>query len=518
MTFPLGTAAITFRNRASVDKACPIREWPLRLDARPGHNLRGGEVSAAVYFRYLRFEPRLVDAGSDDIPDGSAIGTLGPVICRVQVNPRRCIGRFMASFLTEFEFAPKGGIASLSRRYPDVTWDVRPFGFRWMLRCGGPAASLSRLRDLVKADSSFVWVGRNSDSAAAFAYAPRVPEASLLRQIAEKGGFVLPPITMKDGMLRVRFITDRRPISSTGAGGGAIGRLVSLRRLTAQRLEQELERQTTASPTLTVRQAEVLLEAVRVGYYEVPRRSTVKDIARHLLLGRSTAEEHLRIAESTIVRSAAPLVALSREAPVDGQESEPVEHFVRFSSELQLYVDLALRAGRVTGVRFLRAVPPSVEERGHPYLTRILAHIRTGKTELGDIPVELEVGPFENEVLEEIRRIPSGKTRTYAEIARRIGNPRAVRAVGNACAHNPAIVVIPCHRVVPSHGGIGQYSGEGGPETKRRLLQKEGAVGELQPPVARLLDGTPTASVPPPLPRQPATSRLRKVRRSLSGR
>jgi methylated-DNA-[protein]-cysteine S-methyltransferase len=423
----------------------------------------------------------------------------------------------MASFLAEFELAPKGGIASLSKRYPDVTWDVRPFGFRWMLRCGGPAPSLTRLRDSVKRDPSFVWVARASDPVTAFAYAPTVAEASILRQIAEKGGFVLPPMIGKDGSLRVRFITDRRPVPSEGDRKLPIGRLVSLRRLTAQRLEQELERQTAPSPTLTVRQAEVLLEAVRGGYYEVPRRSTVKDIARHLSLGRSTAEEHLRIAESTIVRSAAPLVALSREAPVDGAGDEPVEHFVRFSSELQLYVDLALSLGRVTGVRLLRSVPPSVVERSHPYLTRVLAHIRTGKTELGDIPVELEVGPFEKEVLEEIRRIPSGETRTYAEIARRIGHPRAVRAVGNACAHNPAIVVIPCHRVVPSHGGIGQYSGEGGPETKRRLLQKEGAIGELLPPTAPPLDDAHRAVASPPLPSLSTRSRAREVQRSSTG-
>jgi O-6-methylguanine DNA methyltransferase len=423
----------------------------------------------------------------------------------------------MASFLTEFELFPKGGIASLSRRYPDVTWDVRPFGFRWMIRCGGSAASLARLRDSVKPDPSFIRVGSDSDSVAAFAYAPRVTEASFLRQIAEEGGFILPPITVKDGTLRVRYLTDRRPIHSDGGGRVATARLVSLRRLTARRLEQEIERQTSASPTLTARQAEVLLEAVRGGYYEVPRRSTVKDIARHLSLGRSTAEEHLRIAESAIVRSAAPLVALSREVPVDGPGAEPVEHFVRFSSELKLYVDLALRAGRITGVRLLRSVSPSVGERGHPYLTRILAHIRTGKTELGDIPVELEVGPFEKEVLEEIRRIPSGETRTYAEIARRIGNPRAVRAVGNACAHNPAIVIIPCHRVVPSHGGIGQYSGEGGPETKRRLLQKEGAFGEVQPSPARPVDDTNPAASLPPLNSQPTPGSSRKIQRSLTG-
>jgi O-6-methylguanine DNA methyltransferase len=421
----------------------------------------------------------------------------------------------MATFLTEFEIAPKAGIASLSRRYPDVTLDVRPFGFRWMLRCEGPTPAVAHFRDSVRRDRSFVWAGRDSDPAVAFAYAPNVTEVTLLRGIAKGGGFVLPPIVVRAGTLRVRFLTNGGATPPDVDHSLRPGRLVSRRRLTARRLEEELERQTAASPSLTVRQTEVLLEAVREGYYDVPRRSTVKDIARHLSLGRSTAEEHLRNAESVIVRSAAPLVASSQQGLLEGEAVEPVEHFVRFSSELQLYVDLALQAGRVTGVRFVRSVPARDGGRSHPYLTRILAHIRTGKTELGDIPVELEVSPFEKQVLEEIRRIPSGETRTYAEIARQIGNPRAIRAVGNACAHNPAIVVIPCHRVVPSHGGIGTYSAEGGSETKRRLLTKEGAIADVRGRPILPSKESGQAPGPSPIPDRPPRRGGRKVQGGL---
>ncbi|TLZ67842.1 MAG: MGMT family protein, partial [Methanobacteriota archaeon] len=70
---------------------------------------------------------------------------------------------------------------------------------------------------------------------------------------------------------------------------------------------------------------------------------------------------------------------------------------------------------------------------------------------------------------------PPGQVITYGEIARRLGRPGASRAVGTACARNPAVIVIPCHRVVPKAGGLGEYSSEGGPETKRKLLQREGA-------------------------------------------
>jgi O-6-methylguanine DNA methyltransferase len=382
------------------------------------------------------------------------------------------------AFLAEFDLLPKGRIVSLSKHFPELAWDVRPLGFRWLLRASGPPAALNEMRSAVRTDRSFVWLNGSSVHAAVCAYAPKLRETDVLRQVAENGGFILPPMTMKAGTLRLRLVTNHGTALSDGSRMFSSGRLVSRRRLTGPRLAQELDRQFLGTPALTARQSEVLREAVRSGYYEVPRRSTVMDVARHLSLGRSTTEEHLRIAESTVVRSAAPLVTEPYGELLGGSMAEREEHFARFSTELQLYVELALRSGRVTQVRFRRKAPETGTGRDHPFLSRILTHIRTGRTPLDRIPVKLDVGAFEQEVLEEIRRIPTGETRTYSEIARRVGRPRAVRAVGNACAHNPLVVVIPCHRVVPSHGGIGRYSGEGGTETKRRLLSKEGAIPE----------------------------------------
>lgn len=95
-------------------------------------------------------------------------------------------------------------------------------------------------------------------------------------------------------------------------------------------------------------------------------------------------------------------------------------------------------------------------------------------------PVDLaRVGPFEREVLEALRRIPAGQVRTYREIARGLGEPGAARAVGTACARNPLPLLIPCHRVVRSDGGLGGYSLRGGAALKRRLLQAEGAISPL---------------------------------------
>ena len=81
--------------------------------------------------------------------------------------------------------------------------------------------------------------------------------------------------------------------------------------------------------------------------------------------------------------------------------------------------------------------------------------------------------PFEQAVLRKTRQIPRGEVRPYGWVAREIGHPAAVRAVGTALANNPIPYFIPCHRVVRTDGHIGNYGG-GGPEAKRAILTLEG--------------------------------------------
>jgi O-6-methylguanine DNA methyltransferase len=81
--------------------------------------------------------------------------------------------------------------------------------------------------------------------------------------------------------------------------------------------------------------------------------------------------------------------------------------------------------------------------------------------------------PFQQAVLRKTREIPRGQVRPYGWIAREIGHPAAVRAVGTALANNPIPYFIPCHRVVRTDGLIGNYGG-GGPEAKRHILSMEG--------------------------------------------
>ena len=83
------------------------------------------------------------------------------------------------------------------------------------------------------------------------------------------------------------------------------------------------------------------------------------------------------------------------------------------------------------------------------------------------------VGPFAQAVLHKTLEIPRGQVRPYGWIAREIGHPLAVRAVGTALANNPIPYFIPCHRVVRADGVIGNYGG-GGPEAKKAILSHEG--------------------------------------------
>ena len=90
------------------------------------------------------------------------------------------------------------------------------------------------------------------------------------------------------------------------------------------------------------------------------------------------------------------------------------------------------------------------------------------------LPVETAGTPFQTSVWRALRKIRGGKTMSYAELARRIGKPRAVRAAGLANGQNPISIVVPCHRVIGSDGGLTGYGG--GLPRKQWLLEHEGAL------------------------------------------
>ncbi|MCG2771538.1 MAG: methylated-DNA--[protein]-cysteine S-methyltransferase [Desulfobacterales bacterium] len=95
-------------------------------------------------------------------------------------------------------------------------------------------------------------------------------------------------------------------------------------------------------------------------------------------------------------------------------------------------------------------------------------------TDFASLTLDLRSTPFQLRVWQELRRIPWGQAISYGELARRVGNPKASRAVGQANAVNPIPLIIPCHRVIAADGSLGGYSS--GPDRKRWLLRHEGAM------------------------------------------
>jgi methylated-DNA-[protein]-cysteine S-methyltransferase len=94
-----------------------------------------------------------------------------------------------------------------------------------------------------------------------------------------------------------------------------------------------------------------------------------------------------------------------------------------------------------------------------------------------DLPVQLTGTEFQVRVLEELQRIPYGETASYADIAAKIGRPKAVRAVGAANGRNPVPIIVPCHRVIGSRGDLTGFGG--GLDTKQALLRLEAENSEL---------------------------------------
>ena len=107
-----------------------------------------------------------------------------------------------------------------------------------------------------------------------------------------------------------------------------------------------------------------------------------------------------------------------------------------------------------------------------PYVEGLHAYLDSGLRTL-DLHIDAHGSLFQMLVWRALQSIPAGETRSYGEVAKAIGHPRAVRAVANACAHNPTALVVPCHRVVPATGAPGGY--RWGVERKQALIEHEAA-------------------------------------------
>ncbi|HKE44657.1 MAG TPA: bifunctional DNA-binding transcriptional regulator/O6-methylguanine-DNA methyltransferase Ada [Steroidobacteraceae bacterium] len=110
-------------------------------------------------------------------------------------------------------------------------------------------------------------------------------------------------------------------------------------------------------------------------------------------------------------------------------------------------------------------------DREHADWVRGVVALAEGRAPHLSLPLDIRGTAFQQQVWRALRKIPAGRTRSYAEVARSIGRPQATRAVAQACGANPTALVVPCHRVVQSDGGLGGY--HWGIERKRRVLEAE---------------------------------------------
>ncbi|MDQ1640472.1 MAG: AraC family transcriptional regulator [Pyrinomonadaceae bacterium] len=110
------------------------------------------------------------------------------------------------------------------------------------------------------------------------------------------------------------------------------------------------------------------------------------------------------------------------------------------------------------------------ESRLQPALTAVVDHLND-KTPRIDLPLDIRATAFQRQVWEQLQKIPAGETYSYSEVAKGIGQGKAVRAVARACASNPVALVIPCHRVIREDNSLGGY--RWGLDRKKKLLERE---------------------------------------------
>jgi methylated-DNA-[protein]-cysteine S-methyltransferase len=147
-------------------------------------------------------------------------------------------------------------------------------------------------------------------------------------------------------------------------------------------------------------------------------------------------------------------------------------------------VAVQLPEGRDAAIRsrLLRRLPAGAGEArpsqsAQRAIDAMTALLRGEATDLRDVALDTRgVDAFPRRVYDVARAIPPGTTLTYGEVALRLGAPGAARAVGRALGQNPFPIVVPCHRVVATGGGLGGFSAKGGAATKRRMLAIEGAM------------------------------------------
>jgi methylated-DNA-[protein]-cysteine S-methyltransferase len=196
---------------------------------------------------------------------------------------------------------------------------------------------------------------------------------------------------------------------------------------------------------------------MKLNMFAQPDESTTLDRLHARLATAAAADGLLDIAYRTV------------DTPIGALLLARTEHgLVRVAFAVEGHDAVLTMLADTVSPRILRA-PARLDD-----VTRQLDEYFTHQRTAFDVDVDLRLAQgFRRAVVEHLRDIGYGQRQTYADVAAAVGSPKAVRAVGTACARNPLPVVIPCHRVVRSDGSPGQYAG--GAATKLTLLDFERA-------------------------------------------
>jgi methylated-DNA-[protein]-cysteine S-methyltransferase len=148
--------------------------------------------------------------------------------------------------------------------------------------------------------------------------------------------------------------------------------------------------------------------------------------------------------------------------------------FAYYESPIGL-IEIGGTSDGITSLFFVEERRPGVatNEMCEKAVTQISEYFAGTRQEF-DLPIALEGTEFQQQVWQELQNIPFGQTVSYGDLARSIGKPSAVRAVGAANGDNPVSIIVPCHRVIGSDGGLTGYGG--GLERKQWLLKHEGGL------------------------------------------
>lgn len=165
---------------------------------------------------------------------------------------------------------------------------------------------------------------------------------------------------------------------------------------------------------------------------------------------------------------------------------------VRMNSPLGT-LEIEAEAGTITAIEFVEGAPTSTDDTLLLEAVNQLRQYFEGARDRFELPLAPKGTDFQRRVWRELERIPFGTTISYGELARRVGDPKASRAVGAANGKNPIAIVIPCHRVIGADGTLTGYAG--GVERKADLLRRE--TGVQCPGNSPLVRSVCTPSSPP---------------------